>query len=250
VPTSVRFFAGHGSPGLFSVSAGLFLWEPGCSEYPRGRMLLLKRDADAPIYPDHLTEPAGRMGELPHLTIEEEANQELLLVASGPDPVTGAWCQRPLLLATSYETGLDTAAIAHKRRQVAERAGELRAELIDAEKCLERDPLVVSLAPRAADAEHHRTVVVTIEGAEVARFQALVFVQPELRCVEIRRSGELVLPAWVERLTAIDGEAFGRRVARLSLDALGQARSCLIPSLGAYRRLHTRPVLRVVASAV
>ena len=60
------------NPALMLISSGVFLWAGD-------RLVTLRRDAAAPSYAGHLTEPAGRCDDLPGLTALRELNEELCI---------------------------------------------------------------------------------------------------------------------------------------------------------------------------
>ena len=244
-PTTATFFEQGTAPGLFSVSSGLYIWMrcPGEAEH---RMVLLERDGGAPVYPGHLSEPAGRCGEAPSRTMALEPNQELLIVAIGRDPVDGRLVQRPVVLAMDQVHAMDHGIRAAKAKQVTARAGALAAAGADPAACAEALPLTLLPAPREADMPHLRSILVQAEGRVIERFPAMAWVLRERRCVEVRRSVELDFPGWVEQVVVVDGESFDRRVHLLRGHEVGNIGAPLIPSLTAYRSATTRPSLRVL----
>ena len=244
-PTTASFFEEGAAPGLLSVSAGIYpwLWLPGAGAPV---LALLERDMGAPVYPGHLTEPAGRCGERPSQTMTGEVNQELLIVATGQDPVTGTRVQRAVALAFDFDQAMDPRWSAMKREQVRARAGALARAGVDPQVCAATPVLTVMAAPRAADLPHAREVLVQAEGRVLERFQAIAWVLHEERCVEIRRSAEIGFPAWVEEVAVVDGERFDRTVRLLPACEIGNTGLPLIPSLAAYRNAMTRPELRLV----
>ena len=235
IPTTGGFFSGQGCPGLYSVAAGMFIWTPD------GELLVLERDKDAPIYPGHLTEPAGRLSAMPEATITREVNEELLLmVRDGPH-------ERALILVHGYDASLCSELVDRKRHQIARRSHAVRAAGYDPARLAEADPYILPAAPQFNDLPRHRRVAVTVAGRPEADFSALVWVQHDRRSIEIRRSTVLTLPPGAHDLTALDGEAFDRPVRRLGDRGLSESMAPPIPSLAAYRQMRMRPRLSVVA---
>ena len=244
-PTTQTFFDNGSAPGLLSVSAGLYIWirRPGEAEH---RMILLERDAGAPVFPGYLSEPAGRCGEAPSYTMGLEPNQELLIVAIGRDPADGHLVRRPVVLALDQVQAMDPVARSAKMQQVVDRASALKAAGVDPETCAEASPLVLLPAPREADFPHIRDIMVQADGRVLERFPAMAWVLRDRRCVEVRRSVELDFPGWVDEVVVLDGEAFDRPVRLVHGREIGNSGAPLIPSLAAYRSATTRPKLRIV----
>jgi hypothetical protein len=226
--------------GLSLISGGSFIW---LNEGGSRKLVLLRRDKDAPVDAGSLTGPAGRCGELPSQTTIAETNEELIIVRSkssnGPNHYK--------LLGFYRDEKEKDEVVANKLRQIESRYNDMikKGELDDA-KLLRlirgADDVEILNIEEYKEKNNDRSerIITSIDGKEVDLIEnGTAFFDEESNTLEIREILDVKIPENDEIVEIFDGENFGRDVICInSIEDLKNEK--LVPSLKDYFEKLTR----------
>lgn len=222
-------------PELSLISGGSFLWivEKGVP-----RLILLRRDDEAPVDAGCLTGPAGRCSEKPSETAVSETNEELIIIKSRLN--TGRIHYK--LLGFFRDERMREAIIHEKLRQVEfihnkliERGKNEDAKILRLIRG-EDDVEMLNMEEYKKDGNSIEQIITAIDGREIDRIRnGAVLFDAENNTLEIREILEVKLPEGSGLVKVLDGEPFLREVSLLkSIRELEGER--MVPSLGDYYR--------------
>ncbi len=203
------------------ISGGSFVW---LSKGGNSKLVLLRRDEQAPTDPGCLTGPAGRCGEPPSSTTVNETNEELIIIksktASGKDHFS---------LLGFYRKGKISKEeiIRQKLRQVEKIYNHLISigkeddakllRLIRGEDDICAIDISTNILKSKEDDKINNKVITEVNGEEIDIIDgAVTFFDKGTNTLEIREVVNVNLPEDIEIVKTIDGETFGREVVTVA----------------------------------
>lgn len=216
-------------PQLSLVSGGSFVSIDGA-------VVLLRRDAGAPVDAGCLTGPAGRSGELLSQTNMHETNEELMIVVTG---YTSG--QEPKLL-TFINRGADSRVVQYVQEKRLAQVRTVEQDLLKRLRLEDaallhkirgpNDLKMISIDVSRDDLQGTQEIITRIEGQVVDRVHGFVFFDEQNNTLEVRAMINYALPPGYRVAGVFDGELFGRDAALYPLDKLMNER--MVPALRHY----------------